>query len=71
MVILGEVLSLATPRAEKRSLKNAFAANVDLKMLIDTNAHTKPQVHVLFCEYLYILLTRNSILSKIVFPRSH
>ena len=43
MVTLGEVLSLATPRAEKRSLKNAFAAIVDLKMLIDTNAHTSPK----------------------------
>ena len=53
MVKLGEVLCLATPQGAimgkfwlllvYRSPKNAFVAIVDLKMLSDTDAHTKPQ----------------------------
>ena len=53
MVILGDVLSLATPRGVtmgkfwllwvSRSLEDAFVAIVDLKMLSDTDAHAKPQ----------------------------
>ena len=85
MVTLGEVLSLATPRGdimEKiwllwvfRLLENAFVTIVDLKMISDTDGHTKlqPQIHDLLCEYLLyiILLTRNSITSKIAFLWSH
>ena len=53
MIILGEVFRLATPRGAiigkfrllwvSNSLKNAFEAIVDLKMLSDTDTHTKPQ----------------------------
>ena len=68
LVTLGEVLSLATLRGaimEKiwlvwvfRSLKNAFATIADLKMLSDTDGHTKPwdlKVRVFLHKYLYIL----------------
>ena len=54
MLTLGEVLCLATPQGAimgkfwllwvYRSLENVFAAIVDLKMLSDTDAHTKPQL---------------------------
>ena len=53
MVTSGEVLSLETPRGAtmgkfwllwvSRLLENAFATIVDLKMVSDTDAHTKPQ----------------------------
>ena len=52
MVTAGEVLSLATPRGAtnwkfrllwvSRSLKDAFATIVDLKMVSDTDTYTKP-----------------------------
>ena len=52
MVTLGEVLSLATPRGAimrhiwllwvSKSLENAFATIVDLKMLSDIYVRTKP-----------------------------
>ena len=86
MVTLGEVLSLVTPRGAImgkvwllwvfRALENAFAAIVHLKMLSDIDAHNKPQPHIP-CTFmqislpLCILLTRNSIPSKIAFPWSH
>ena len=54
MVTSGEVVSLATPRGAtcvkcwllwvSRSLENAFATIGDLKMVSDTDAHTKPQL---------------------------
>ena len=57
-----------------RLLENAFAAIADL-MLSDTDRHTKPkpQSPSTFMQIsLYIiLLTRNSIPSKIAFPWSH
>ena len=85
MVTLGEVLSLATPRGDimgkillswvSRSLENEFATNVDLKMLSDIDVRTKPQPRspCSFMQiFLYIiLLTRNSISSKIAFLWSH
>ena len=39
-----------------RSLENAFATIADVKMLSDTDGHTKPQpqIDVLLCKYLYI-----------------
>ena len=53
MVTLGEVLSLATPWGAImgkiwllyvfRLLEHAFATMADLKMLSDTDRHTKPQ----------------------------
>ena len=53
MVTSGEVLNLATPRGAttgkfwllwvSRSLENAFATIMDLKMVSDTDAHAKPQ----------------------------
>ena len=53
MVTLGELFGLATARGAimetfwllwvYRSLENAFAAIVDLKMLSDTDAHAQPQ----------------------------
>ena len=82
---LGEVLSLATPRGAVmgkiwllwvfRSLENAFAAIVDLKMLSDTDGYTKPLPQSL-CNFMQIslyiiLLTGNFIPSKIAFPWSH
>ena len=55
-----------------RSLENAFAAILHLKMLNDTDAHNKPQPEspCSFMQiYLYIiLLTWNSGPSKIAFP---
>ena len=85
MVPLGEVLSLATPQGtimEKigflwasRLLENAFATIVDLNMLIDIDVRTKPQPQSP-CSFMQttlyvILLTRNSIPSKVAFPWSH
>ena len=78
MVTLGEVLSLATPRGliwVFRSLENVFAAIVPLKMLSDIDAHNKPQTQSP-CTFMQIslyiiLLTRNSIPSKIAFPWLH
>ena len=85
MVTLGEVLSLVTPRGaimEKiellwvsRSLENAFATIVDLKMLSDIDERTKSQSQSP-CSFMQIslyiiLLTHNSIPSKIAFPWSH
>ena len=81
----GEVLSLTTPRGAImgeiwflwvfRSLENAFATNAGLKILNDTDGRTKPQPQSR-CTFIQIslcinLLTRNSIPSKIAFPRSH
>ena len=53
MVTADEVLSLATPQCAtmgkiwllwvSRSLENAFVSIVDLKMVSDTDPHTKPQ----------------------------
>ena len=55
MFTLGEVLILATPRGAVkgkilllwvfRALEKAFATIADLKMLSDTDRHTKPQPH--------------------------
>ena len=85
MVTLGEVLSLATPRGtimEKigllwvsKPLENAFATIVDLNILSDIDVRTKPQPQSP-CSFMQItlyviLLTRNSIPSKIAFPWSH
>ena len=77
MATLGEVLSLATYRGAIMGkiwllwvlslLENAFRTIVDLKMLSDTDGHTKPQPQI---RCTFILLTRNSIPSKIAFPRS-
>ena len=79
MVTFGKMLSLATPQGAImgkiwllfvfRLLENAFAAIVDLKMLSDTDAHTKPQPQSP-CSFMQIslciiLLTRNSIPSSI------
>ena len=85
MVILGEMLSLATPPGAIiskisflmvfRSLENAFGAIADLKMLSDTDGHTNPQPQspCTFMQIsLYIILpTRNSIPSKIAFAWPH
>ena len=66
-----------------RSVENAFATIAHLKMLRDIDMYTKPQprVHFLLYRYLYmlfcyqilrgILVTRNSIPSKLDFPWSH
>ena len=85
MVTLVEVLILATPRGAImrkiwllwvfRLLENAFAAIADLMVLRDTDRHTKakpqsPFTFMLISLYI-ILLTRNSIPSKIAFPWSH
>ena len=85
MFTLGEVLILATPRGAVkgkilllwvfRALEKAFATIADLKMLSDTDRHTKPQPQSP-CTFMQIslyiiLLTRNSIPSKIAFPWSH
>ena len=85
MVPLGEVLSLATTRGaimEKvgflsvsRSLGNTFATIVDLNMLSDIDVSSKPQPQSP-CSFMQatlyvILLTRNSIPSKIALPWSH
>ena len=81
MVTLDEVLSSATPQGSImrkvwfwwvfRLLENA--AIVYLKMLRDIDAHNKPQSPCAFMQItLYIiLLTQNSIPSKIAFPWSH
>ena len=75
MVTLGEVLSLARLLCLSRSLENAFVTIVDLKMLSDTDAHTKPQPQspCTFIQLsLYInLLIRNSIPSRTAFPWAH
>ena len=82
MVTLGEVLSLAIPGDAImgkngllwvfRSLESAFVTIADINMLNDTDGHTKakPQIPCTFMQIsLYIiLLTRNSIPSKIAFP---
>ena len=83
MVTLGEVLSLPTLWGAfmgkvsrlwiSRSLVNVFATIVNLKMLSDTDTHTKPQPQSPCTSYisqisLYInLLTRNSI-QTLFFP---
>ena len=82
MVTLGEVLTLATPRGAImgkiwllwvfRSLENAFPTIADLKMLSDTDGDTKPRPQS-SCTFMQtslyiILLTQNSIPSKIDFP---
>ena len=58
-----------------RLLENAFTTIVDLKMLSDTDGHRKPQPkspYVFMQIFLsIILLTLNSISSKIAFPWSH
>ena len=79
------MLILATPRGAAmgkisllwvfRLLENAFATIADLKMLSDTEGHTKPQPQS-SCTFMQIslsimLLTQNSIPSKIDFPWSH
>ena len=58
-----------------RLLENALAAIAHLKMLSDIDAHNKPQPQSP-CTFMQIslyiiLLTRNSIPSKIAFPWSH
>ena len=85
MVTLVEVLILATPRGAAmgkiwllwvlRLLKNTFATIANLKILSDTDGHTKPQPQSP-CTFVQIslsiiLLTRNSIPSKIAFSWSH
>ena len=55
-------------------MENAFATIVDLKMLIDTDTHAKPQPQSP-CTFkqkslCIIFLTRNSIPSNITFPWS-
>ena len=85
MATLCEVFSLATPwGAIMRkvwilwvfiSLEKAFAAVVHFKMLSDIDARKKPQPQSP-CTFMQIylsiiLLTRNSIPSKIAFPWSH
>ena len=70
MITLGEVLSLATLRGAImgkswrlwvfRSLQNAFAVIVHLKMLNDTDAYTKsqPQSPYTFMQiFLYLYFT--------------
>ena len=56
-------------------LENAFATIADLEMLSNTDGHTKsqPQSPCTFMQISLsiILLTRNSIPSKIDFPWSH
>ena len=64
-VTLGKMLSLATPRGAImgkiwllwvfRSLENAFATIADLKMLSDTDGHTKPQLQSQ-CTFMQISL---------------
>ena len=58
-----------------RSLENTFATIADLKMLSDSDGHTKsqPQSPCIFTQIsLYIiLLTRISIQSNIAFRWSH
>ena len=85
MVTLGGVLSLLTLRGAImakiwllwvfRLLENPFATIVGLKMLSDTDGHKKPQPQnpctFMQVSLYVILLTRNSIPSKIVFPWSH
>ena len=85
MVTLSEVLSLATPRGAimgkvwllwvYRSLENAFAAIAHLKMLSDNDVDKKPQPQnpctFMQISLYIILLTQNSIPSKIAFPWSH
>ena len=85
MVTLSEVLSLATPRGAimgkvwllwvYRSLENAFAAIAHLKILSDIDVDKKPQPQnpctFMQISLYIILLTQNSILSKIAFPWSH
>ena len=73
MVMLGEVLSLATsPGAIMgkfwqlwvyRLLKNPFVTIVYWVKLMHIPS-PNPKVHVLLCKYCYILRTRNSILSR-------
>ena len=85
MVTLGEVLSLATPWGAImgkiwllyvfRLLEHAFATMADLKMLSDTDRHTKPQPQSP-CTFMQIslyiiLLNRNPSPSKTAFPWSH
>ena len=85
MVTLGKVLSLTTPRGAimgkiwlllvSRSLENEIATIMDLKMLSDIDVRTKPQPQSP-CSFMQIslciiLLTHNSIPSKIAFPWSH
>ena len=52
-------------------LENAFETIVDFKILIDTDGHTKPQPQIpgtfMQISSCIILLTRNSIPSKIAF----
>ena len=78
MVTLVEVLISATPWGKfdfYRLLENAFTTIVDLKMLSDTDGHRKPQPKspCVFMQIFLsiILLTLNSISSKIAFPWSH
>ena len=85
MVTLGEVLTVTIPRGAivgknwllcvSRALENTFATIVNLKMLSDTGTHKKPQPQNPFTfmqiSLYIILLTRNSIPSKITFPWSH
>ena len=82
MVTLGEAHSLSTPQSAImgkvwllwvfRSLENGFVAIAHLKKLSDIDAHNKhqPQSPCTFMQIsLYIiLLTHNSVPSKIVFP---
>ena len=63
MVMLGEVVCLATPRGAImgkpwllwvfRLLENAFAAIVDLNMLTDPNANIKPHTQS-SCTFMQI-----------------
>ena len=57
-----------------RSLENPFATIADLKMVSDTDAHTKPALQspytFMWISLYIILLTQNSISSKIDFPWS-
>ena len=56
-------------------LENGFAAIVHLKMLSDIDVHTHPQPQnpcpFMQISVYIILLTRNSIPSKIAFPWLH
>ena len=58
-----------------RLLENVFVTIVDLKMASDTDAHTKSQPQspytFMYISLYIVLLTRNSISSKIAFPWSH
>ena len=85
MVTSGEVLSLATPRCAimwkcspllvSRLLESALSTIADLKMVSGIDAYTKSQplgpYTFMEIRLRIILLTRNSILSKIAFPWSH